>query len=464
MRGRAGRKRSHLTMAKLSDAQLAQIAEKIFVMGDPATRALPKPTTTGPGPTAFKSALNPIGTGADFADAGIGVIDFTRSTLSPDVWLHNEDKAYRIGSASKIAMMLAAVQLRLEVRRILDLSIISTANEFDQLFRNPKLWKKAKTKPPERWIREIADPSGAPLISKIFDFTKSPVDFIGPDPDSRIKADGTPDLVEQQAIVDKLPASTGEVSWAKWTDFTFSELLWLAGCISDNVAATACVSEIGTPYIRAVQRCYGLADTAHGMHLFASHGYDPIPPPKKPSDPGPQPPRRLQTPEPIHVEDFWRAPSGAFTGQMSWVPGSAAALTAYMVALMTDKFAGPGADPVAGLVTCRTIRNNLADAGPNAIISFLVDGVESVPNTTVSRQINKIGILKVRDGARSPLICEFVYVETKQVPAPPPPRRGVMKYGVVVVGLIDDTSAAGHTAAEKSVALGKAVHEALLTL
>jgi hypothetical protein len=239
--------------------------------------------------------------------------------------------------------------------------------------------------------------------------------------------------------------------------------LWLAGCISDNVAATACVSQIGTPYIRAVQRCYGLADTAHGMHLFASHGYDPIPAPKK-SGPGPQPPRRLPKAEPIHVEDFWRAKSGAFTDQMSWVPGSAAALTAYMVALMTDKFAGPGADPVAGLLTCRTIRNNLADGGPNAIVSFLIDGVESVPHTTVSRQINKIGILKTRDGAKSPLICEFVYAETKQVPAPPPPRREVMKYAVVAVGLFDDMSAAGHTAAEKSIALGKAVHEALLTL
>jgi hypothetical protein len=452
-------------MAKLSDAQLAQVAEKILAMGDPAVRGLPKPTATGPpGPTPFKSALDPIGTRADFADAGIGVIDFTR--VSPDVWLLNEDKAFRIGSASKIAMVLAAVQLRLEVRRILGLGFISTAKEFDELFRNPKLWKKAETKPPERWIREIADPSGAPLLSKIFDFTKSPVDFIGPDPDSRVKPDGTPDLVEQTAIVDKLPPGTGlrEASWAKWTDFTFSEHLWLAGCRSDNVSATACVSAIGTPYIRAVQRCYGLADTAHGMHLFASHGFTGIPPPKKPSEPGPQPPRQLTRAEPIHVEDFWRAKSGAFTDQKSWVPGSAAALTAYMVALMTDKFAGPGADPVAGLITCRTLRNNLADGGPNSIKSFLVDGIKSVPHTTVTRQINKIGILKPSDGAKSPLICEFVYVETKQVPAPPPPRREVMKYAVVAVGLISDPTTAGHNAAEKSIALGKAVHEALLTL
>jgi len=91
--------------------------------------------------------------------------------------------------------------------------------------------------------------------------------------------------------------------------------------------------------------------------------------------------------------------------------------------------------------------------------------VKSVPHTTVMRQINKIGILKRSDGAKAPLVCEFVYVETKQVPAPPPPQREVMKYAVIAVGLIDDTSTpAGHNAAVKSSALGAAVHKALLTL
>ena len=445
-------------MATLSDAQLTQIAQKIFVMGDPAKTKLPKPTMSGP--PAFKAALDPIATQVDFKDAGIGVIDFTLDAKNPNIWLHNEDKPFRIGSASKIAMMLAAVQLRLDVRRIMDLKLISTAADFDALFRNRKLWKKAK--PPQDQMQAIADADSVPLISKIFDFTKDPVDFMGPD------ADGRTDPAVQLGIVSRLPADQ-ELPWEKWTDFTFSERLWLTGCLSDNVAATSCVSEIGVPYIKAVQRAYGVADRPHGMHLFASSGYDTIPASTTP--PASPPPRRLTGVEPIPVLDFWKDSKGTFTDQKSWVPGSAAALTAYMIALMTNTLGDdPAGDPVITLLdrtqACDTIRNNLADGGVHAIESFLIeDGVKSVPHTTVMRQINKIGILKKSDGAKAPLVCEFVYVETKQVPAPPPPQREVMKYAVIAVGLIDDTSTpAGHNAAVKSSALGAAVHKALLTL
>jgi hypothetical protein len=79
---------------------------------------LPKPTTTG-SPT-FKAALDPVGAQPDFATVGIGVIDFTDDPQHPSVWLSNPhpdkpnaDRPYRIGSASKIAVILAAVQLRL---------------------------------------------------------------------------------------------------------------------------------------------------------------------------------------------------------------------------------------------------------------------------------------------------------------------------------------------------------------
>ena len=443
-------------MATPSDAQLAQIAQHIFVMRDRATTRLPKPATTGP--DAFKLALNPIATQDDFKDAGIGVIDFTVDPKNPNIWLHNPDKPFRIGSASKIAMMLAAVQLRLDVRRIQELNIISTAADFDALFRNTKFWKKAK--PPQAEMQAIAEPGSVPLVSNIFDFTKSPVDFMGPDPDGRT------DPAVQKAITDRLPAG-GELTWEKWTDFTFSERYWLTGSLSDNVAATACVSEIGVPYIKAVQRSYGLADPAHGMHLLASSGYDNIP---RKTAAVPSPPRPLTHVEPIHVEDFWRASSGAFTDQMSWVPGSAAALTAYMIAMMTNAIGNdPGGDAVITLLdrtaACNTIRNNMAAGGAHAIMSFLVDlGVKSIPNTKIMRQLNKIGILKKSDGAKAPLVCEFVYLETKQDPAPAPPHREVMKYGVVAVGLIDDTGPGGHNAAEKAKALGAAVHSALLTL
>ena len=441
-------------MAALSDAQLKQIADRIFVMRDRATTRLPKPTPTGPG--GFKSALDPLATQADFKDAGIGILDFTVDPKNPNVWLHNENKAFRIGSASKIAMMLAAVQLRLDVRRILALNIISTPAEFDDLYKNVKLWNK--TKAPRDQVIDIAEPTSVPLISNILDFGKAPVDFFGPDPNGRVKADGTPNLPVQKAIVDKLPPSTlPELPWEKWTDLTFSERYWLAGCLSDNVAATTAVSEIGVPYVKAVQRSYGLFDTARGMHLFASSGYDKIPGTATP--PNSPPPRRLTHVQPIRVEDFWRGSSGAFDDQLSWVPGSAAALTAYMIALMTNGLCDdPGGDPAPTALAregaCTTIRNNLADNGPHAIASFLVDGwedgghvfhdgVRGVPNTKITRQIDKVGILQRRDGAKSDLVCEFVYLETKQDPPPAAPARSVMRYAVIAVGVISDTARPG---------------------
>src|SRR5262252_1912304 len=106
-------------MAKLTDAQLDQIAQCIFVMGDRAKTKLPKPTMTA-GAT-MKQGLDWIASDPDFGKLGIGVIDFTDDARHPTVWINNGDRPNRIGSASKIAMMLAAVQLRLDVRRILAL-------------------------------------------------------------------------------------------------------------------------------------------------------------------------------------------------------------------------------------------------------------------------------------------------------------------------------------------------------
>ena len=121
---------------------------------------MPTPTTTGSAP--FKAALDPIATQADFKDAGIGLIDFTNDFLNPDVWVHNPEKPFRIGSASKIGMMLAAVQLRLDVRSVLNLNIITAPADFDSVFGDPKLWRKAK--PPQSQMQQIA--ATPPLISK----------------------------------------------------------------------------------------------------------------------------------------------------------------------------------------------------------------------------------------------------------------------------------------------------------
>jgi len=439
-------------MTTPSDAQLATIAGEIFILRDRSTTRLPKPVNTGP--QAFTDAMDLVATDARWTAASIGVIDFTAfPTHPPNVWLHNPDEPYRIGSAAKIAMMLAAMQLRLEVRRILKLSpqIVSTAAEFDALFSNRNLWKKGKLSAQE--IKEIGD--SPPLISKIFDFTKSPVDFAGPDPNAQTVP------ANQTAILNKLTG--GHLTWETTPPLDFSERLWLAGAVSDNVAATACVSAIGVPYLKSVQRSYGLAEHPNGgMHLFSSGLHTNIP-----SSTKPPPPRQLAYVDPIKVDDKWL--TGA-NRDKSWVPGSAAALTAYMLALVGESFIVDPAVLVAGQEGCTTIRNNLSDGGALALPSFLVDGpdrdhvadgVSSI--TTITTQFNKIGILRHKDGAENPLLCEFVYLETKEVPPPAAPHRSVMKYAVIVVGLVSSMTSGPNTA-EKSAALGIAIHNALLKL
>ncbi|SRR6266508_2344111 len=435
-------------MATLTDAQLTSIAERIFIMGDRTTTRLPKPANTGPAP--FTTALDAIAADARFKDAGIGVIDFTEFPgKPPKVWLSKKaDQPFRIGSASKIAVMLAAVQLRLDVRRILDLHIISTADEFNALYADRKLWKKAKS--PQSEMQQIAN--SPPLVSEIFDFSKTPIDFDGPDPDKQT------DAAHRKVIVDKLPADH-ELAWDLRPLFPFSERLWLTGSLSDNVAATACASEIGTPYIKAVQRAYGLADSANGMHLLASGLYTSVP--KKTTPPSPPAPRPLAHVEPIPVNDaFFDASTRTFSDHLSWVPGSAAALTAFMLALIGDKFVEDPAVLVGGLAGCTTIRNNLADKLGPSIESFMADEIGKI--TTIKKQINKIGILKRSDGAESPLLCEFLYLETKESHSAAHPDKE-LKYAVVVTGLVT-TSGAGHGAVAKGRALATAVHNALVAL
>ena len=421
----------------LSDAQLGEIADKIFVMGDPAKTALPKPSNTAP--ESLSSRLKLLETWDRYQNAGIGVIDFTES--NPKVWLNNNaDTPFRIGSTGKLGMMLAAVQLRLDIRQI-GLNIISSPSDFDALFANPKLWEKAKPRPSKKEqiaMQQIA--KNPPLISKIFDFTKHPVDFAGPVPDKQI------DDASKKKIVDKLAGE--ELSWNTTPPLTFSERLFMAGSYSDNVAATACISEIGVPYIKAVQRSYGLADTAHGMHLLASGDYVAIP--ARVKAPGPPPPRQLKYTEPLRVNDAWWDPgTRTFKDHMAKSPGSAAALTAYMLALVGET--------IPRFWT--TIRNNLSDNGGYALSSYMADGVASI--TKITNQFNKIGILRKKDGAENPIMCEFVYLETKET-TPVTGLRSELKYAIIVTGLVSSRSTGD--ASVNSAELGKMIHNTLLSL
>jgi len=443
----------------LSDAKIKEIADKLFLLKSPAPTKLPKPINTGP--DSFTSQLALILGDPRYENVGIGVVDFTEGGTFPKVWLHNGDQAWRIGSTCKLALHLAAVQLRDDVRQLHNL--ISTGDEFDELFQMKKLWGLYRGADKEG-INQIAGKDNAPRISTIFDFTKSPVDFIG----------GDPDAPDGNVIYNSLPVlghiGTEEIrhlTWEKLGEFDFSDLLWLAGAVSDNVAATAIASEIGLPYIKAVLRAYGLFDPPKGMYLqfagpLSQHDFIKSPVLVNSNNPDGAKYRPLTYVERIaQVKDFMKDPkTGKFTDQRSWVPGSASALTAYMIALMSDKLVDPTSFMLAssdrGRNGCNTIRNNLATGGIHSIISPLAAGVGGFSTAAdILRQITKVGIIGKADGLRSELICEFVYLETKERRAP----EKQMKFAVLVTGIM--ASLPGEITSI-SRQLGEKVHLALL--
>jgi hypothetical protein len=199
--------------------------------------------------------------GTRFSDLGIGVIDFTADVMAPEVWLHNGDRPWRIASTGKIAILLAAVQLRDDVRRVKATGLISP-EQFDDLFAMRALWAKSGISR----IQEIAGKERAPRISTIFDINAASPDFFG----ARAL---TP--ADKSAIVARLPGAplNPHLTWAVARSFSVWERLWLTGALSDNVAATTCVSEIGVAYMKAVQRAYGLFDPGNGMHLLRAGAY-----------------------------------------------------------------------------------------------------------------------------------------------------------------------------------------------
>ena len=438
-------------MTTLTSAQLDKIADCIFILRDRKLTRLKKPVTLQT--LAFELAMDPIAADADFKDVGIGIIDFTGNKTSPNVRLILGDEPFRVGSTTKIAMMLAAVQLRTDIRNILALSpqIITTAAEFDALYANSALWKKGKAPASNNGKRIAAVP---PLISKIFDFTKSPVDFAGPDPDTQHLP------ANHDKAFNKLG---GESAWDSDPPLSFAERFWMTGLMSDNVAATTCISEIGVPYLKAVMRAYGLFDHPDGgMHLLTSAEYETIPA-KKNKSTDPPLPRKLTDAEFPEVDDKWLASSGRYDDKRSWVPGSAAALAAYMIALINDGFAIPNKAGATGAEACTTIRNNLADGGNHSIESYVIgnstSGIKKVARIT--KQFNKIGLLQHDLGAEFDIVSEFVYVETLEKTAPPAGKRNAMQYAIVIAGMRSDAT---NDIEAKTNRLAETVHKALSKL
>jgi hypothetical protein len=403
----------------LSDADLAKIAEKLFLLKKTAPVKLPAPAIT----PALKTKVDSIATSAAFKDLGIGVADFTKDSSNPDTYLHNGDFAWRVGSTAKIAILLAAFQLRDDVRQVQELKLISTAKEYDDLFQLPKLWKKSKFAD----ARLMGNAAYGPRISTIIDVTKTPAEFLGPDADA---PDGT-------AIANHLGTLGGNhLKWEWAADFDFSERLWLCGALSDNVAATSCMSEIGVHYIKAVLRAYGLYDDANNRGLLLADGYalmqDNIP---EINDTKPPIFRKLADPEYSKVIDI-----NKFFGQSSSEPGTASALIAYIVALMKDELVDPNHEDTRGIQGCKTIRANLATRAADTRC-VIAEAIASISGVTISKKMSKIGLLGKADGEPGPLDCEFSYVEVTSGP----------KFGVAILG----------TNVPTTQDLGKAIYNAL---
>ena len=126
----------------LTSTQLDTIASKLLFMQEEGFRSLlPAKTTTGPGSIAAKFAA--IESNDDFKRWGIGVLDFTSDPISPAIWLHNESTPWRIGSTGKLAIILAAAQLRADVRAVQATHIVSTPEQFDDLFAMGDLWRRS---------------------------------------------------------------------------------------------------------------------------------------------------------------------------------------------------------------------------------------------------------------------------------------------------------------------------------
>jgi hypothetical protein len=351
------------------------------------------------------------------------VVDFTADRMVPRIWLHRGDLAWRIASTGKIAVLLAAVQLRDDVRKVKATGLVTTPSDFDELFAT--IWRKAKNS----GVKKIADKEGSPSVSTIFDLTKPIPDF-----------DGADVAIDRS----KLRGLT-EISWSQAPDLTFHERLWLMGAQSDNTAATSCISQIGVAYLKAVQRGYGLFDEGRGMRMMLAAGFAGVDT-SEPMSRGAGAPkfRALRNSESHPVADEWfdskkvPDPANATEEQKkaahsSTQGGSVAALTAYMIALVQDKLIDKDA--------CDAIRAHLADERTDTEHGSVVRGVEAI--ATVTKAHAKVGVLGLR--------CEFAYMEA-----------GGRKYAIVAEGVRSKRVGANRFDAKiQAEDLAKAIHNAL---
>ena len=422
----------------LSQAEFEQIAGDLFLLKRPVPVPLPMPVNTG-GANSLAAKLDPIKINAKFKELSIGVVDFTAGVAAPKIWLHREDLPWRTGSTGKIVPLLALFQLRSDVRKVRASGLVTTPEDFDELFQ--VIWSKASTSTAA--LKKIKD--RPPRISTIFDVTPLSPEFLG-----------FPTL-DTQDILTRLPdnphhpgdLSERHLSWDAAKNFTPWERMWLTGAHSDNVGASTLVSEIGVSYMKAVQRAYGLfaPKKGKGMCLLLGSGYAPVNTAAKVNTSAGSPNyRSLKDTECNIVTDVLM--QGTTPSQCSTQAGSAAALTAYMIALMQEQLVGPSPNVAAEL------KKHLG-GGPDSLTTFLVNGIRAA-GVNVSLEHSKIGILGT-------INCEFAYMETDPVAATgTAPAKPALKFAVIAMGIKPKT-VAGAKLSKVQIAeqLGVAIYEAL---
>jgi hypothetical protein len=414
-------------MALPTAAQLKEIEGRLFLFKFFPT-ALPIPKNNDP---QFTTRMQPVATNPRFQEISFGVVDFTADRMNPKVFLHEGGTPWRMGSTGKIAVLLAAAQLREDVRQVKAVpGLVMSPAEFDNVFST--IWKNSV----EDNVKKIAG-KGPPRVSTTIDVSISQPDFIEagvPLNKSLVRTDGH-----------------GGGGWPKMPDISFRDRLWLAGAQSDNFAANACISEIGVAYMTAVQRAYGLfiEDKTKGMRMLLAGGYYGGVPQnvrvrRAASAPTYRPLFDLET---RWTNDKLIDKAGKL--QPSDQGGSVAALTAYMIALIQDKLVNKDG--------CDAIKLFLADELPSTNPGSLVRGVADIKTIQIKTAHAKGGALNKETGAVQPLRCDVAYIET----APIGGGAG-KKFAIVAQGLLPVIVAGSEVEPEvQGQELAKAIHNAL---
>jgi hypothetical protein len=423
----------------LTDAQRKTITGKLFLFKAPPP-VLPAPANTD---ADFTTRMTPVADNARFKHVSFGVVDFTADRFKPRIFLHKADVPWRMGSTGKIAVLLAAAQLRDDVQNVKDVledaGLVASPTDFDDLFST--IWRAHK----EKRIRNIAD--APPRMSTMFDLSQ-------PEPDWWGAGDIIDKRLDRLDYALKWDKQSEKDSWEKLAKIDFRDRLWLMGAQSDNASAQSCISAIGLPYLKEVQRNYGLLDPKNGMHMLLGGGFF--------AEPN-TPVKAYRYLRGTDYEKNWVTDRyfDSSAPQLSTQPGSVAALTAYMIALVQEKLVN-----AAGSVEIKLL---LADGGkiPNTdptlpprdptLPGSLFEGVKRIPGVTISHfSFGKGGALEqAPTKAERPLRCDVAYIETT--------GSAARKFALVAQGLVPFKDAdSSFDQDEQGEDLAQAIHAALI--